>query len=132
MTTCRANTTWERLLAGKPGKREAYIPDRGDVVWVSMTPQAGREQSGRRPALVLSPRRYNGRVGLALMCPITSRVKGYPFEVPLPDGMAVAGVILSDQVRSLDWRVREAELVGKLRREVVTAVLGRVMALLEE
>ena len=119
-------------MAEKLGKRGAYIPDRGDVVWVSMTPQAGREQSGRRPALVLSPSRYNGRVGLALMCPITSRVKGYPFEVPLPEEMAVEGVVLSDQVRSLDWRAREAELIGRLHEEVVAAVLERVMALLEE
>ena len=131
MTTCMMNTTGERQLAGKSGKRGTYIPDRGDIIWISMTPQAGREQSGRHPALVLSPRRYNGKVGLALMCPITSRLKGYPFEVPLPKEMVITGVILSDQVRSLDWRVREAEFADKLPREVVTAVLERVMALLE-
>ena len=119
-------------MARKAGKEDIYIPDRGDLVWVSMTPQAGREQSGRRPALVLSPLRYNGRVGLALMCPITSRIKGYPFEVPLPEGMAVTGVILSDQVRSLDWRARQAEFAGKLSRKAVKAVLERVKTLLEE
>jgi len=78
------------------------IPDRGDVVWITMNPQAGHEQAGRRPALVLSPAAYNGKVGLAILCPITSEVKGYPFEVSLPAGLPVEGVILSDQAKSLD------------------------------
>ena len=88
----------------------AYVPDRGDIVWLTFDPRAGREQAGRRPALILSPASYNGKVGLALACPITSRVKGYPFEVPLPRSLAVSGVVLSDHIKSLDWRARKAEL----------------------
>jgi len=78
-----------------------YVPRRGDIVWLSFTPQAGHEQAGRRPALVLSPSAYNRKVGLALFCPVTSRVKGYPFEVTVPKGLSVAGVVLADQVKSL-------------------------------
>ena len=81
-----------------------YVPRRGDIVWLSFTPQAGHEQAGRRPALVLSPSAYNRKVGLALFCPVTSRVKGYPFEVTVPKGLSVAGVVLADQVKSLDWQ----------------------------
>lgn len=92
----------------------AYVPDRGDVVWITLSPQAGHEQSGRRPAVVVSPAAYNGRVGLALLCPITSQVKGYPFEVPLPPDAPVSGVMLADQVKSLDWRARRAELICTL------------------
>src|SRR5580692_1036593 len=87
----------------------AYVPDAGDLIWLSFSPQAGREQAGRRPALVLSPRGYNERAGLCAVCPVTSRAKGYPFEVALPDGLAVAGVVLSDHVKSADWQVRDAE-----------------------
>src|SRR5438093_12343161 len=89
-------------------RKSEYIPDRGDAVWITLDPQAGHEQAGRRPALVLSPAAYNGKVGLALLCPITSQVKGYPFEVGMPDGLKVAGVALADQVNSLDWRARKA------------------------
>jgi mRNA interferase MazF len=109
-----------------------YVPRRGDIVWLSFTPQAGHEQAGRRPALVLSPSAYNGKVGLALCCPITSRVKGYPFEVAVPKGLAVTGVVLADQVKSLDWRVRHAELVDRLPEADVSGVLSLVMALLSE
>src|SRR3954451_4617506 len=84
------------------GATESYVPERGDAVWITLDPQAGHEQAGRRPALVLSPSAYNGRVGLALFCPITSSSKGYPFEVRLPDGLPVAGVVGADQVKSLD------------------------------
>src|SRR5687767_16037745 len=87
----------------KPGKTVAYIPDSGDIVWITFNPQAGHEQAGRRPALVLSPASYNGKVGLAILCPITSQVKGYPFEVATPARSRVCGVILADQVKSLDW-----------------------------
>jgi mRNA interferase MazF len=80
-----------------------YIPARGDVVYLDFDPQAGREQKGRRPALVLSPIAYNRRVGLCVACPITNQVKGYPFEVAIPAGFQVTGVILADQVKSLDW-----------------------------
>src|SRR5438067_4938950 len=93
---------------------ELYVPERGDVVWLAFDPQAGHEQAGRRPAIVLSPAVYNGRSGLALCCPITSQVKGYPFEVAIPPGLSIAGVILADQVKSLDWRARRATPAGRL------------------
>jgi mRNA interferase MazF len=108
----------------------AYVPARGDAVWISFNPQAGHEQAGRRPAVVLSPRAYNIRVGLALLCPITSRVKGYPFEVSLPGEIDLDGVILADQVKSLDWRARNAELIGPLPAATVTEVLQKLGALL--
>ena len=109
----------------------AYIPERGDVVWITFNPQAGHEQAGRRPALVLSPKAYNGKVGLALLCPITSQVKGYPFEVGIPEGMPVNGAILSDQIKSLDWRACHAEKACALPDEVMLLVLQRVKALIE-
>lgn len=109
----------------------AYVPDRGDVVWITFNPQAGHEQSGRRPAAVLTPKSYNGKVGLALLCPITSQVKGYPFEVVIPDGLPVSGVILSDQVKSLDWKARSAEKACSLPEETIKKVLIRVKALIE-
>ena len=89
----------------------SYVPDRGDLVWLEFTPQAGSEQAGGRPALVLSPNTYNRKVGLALFCPVTSKTKGYPFEVLLPDGYAVSGVVLSDQLKSLDWRSRKVKFI---------------------
>src|SRR5215210_6554300 len=97
----------------------AYVPDRGDVVWISLNPQAGHEQAGRRPAVVLSPAAYNRKTGLAVLCPITNQIKGYPFEVVIPEGAAVSGAVLSDQVKSLDWKARRAERIGTLPREVV-------------
>lgn len=108
-----------------------YIPDRGDAVWLSFDPQAGHEQAGRRPALVLSPRAYNEKVGLALFCPITSQEKGYPFEVRLPANLPVSGVILADQVRSLDWRVRQADLIASMPDAVIAEVLAKIRSLLE-
>ena len=78
-------------------KREAYVPERGDAIWITLTPQARHEQAGRRPAVVLSPASYNGKVGLAVLCPITSQIKGYPFEVAIPEGLRVSGAILADQ-----------------------------------
>ncbi len=110
--------------------RRPRAPDRGDVVWVTLAPQAGHEQAGRRPAMVLSPAAYNGKVGLALMCPITSRIKGYPFEVIVPAGLPVTGVILSDQVKSLDWRARRAERICTLPQPAVTETLQKLGALL--
>lgn len=106
------------------------VPDAGDLVWLTFTPQAGREQAGRRPALVLSPEQYNRKSGLALVCPITSHVKGYPFEVKLPPGLSVSGAILADHVKSLDWRARSAEPAGRLPHEVLQDVLDRLAALL--
>jgi len=108
----------------------AYVPQRGDVVWITFTPQAGHEQAGRRPAIVLSPRAYNGRVGLALICPVTSRSKGYPFEVSLPTGLPVSGVVLADQVKSLDWRARKAELACVLPDADIEEILTRLGTLL--
>jgi mRNA interferase MazF len=106
-----------------------YVPDRGDVVWIQLNPQAGHEQAGHRPALVLSPAAYNGRVGLALLCPITSQAKGYPFEVPVPDGLRASGVILSDQVRSLDWRARRATFLDRVPEPVTVEVLRKLHSL---
>jgi mRNA interferase MazF len=108
----------------------AYVPKRGDIVWINLDPQVGHEQAGRRPALVISPGAYNGKVGLALACPITNQQKGYPFEVLLPRGLPVTGVILTDQVKSLDWRARRAELICSLAAEVVEQVIARVSLLL--
>ena len=107
-----------------------YLPDRGDVVWLQFTPQAGHEQAGRRPAVVLSPRSYNAKSGLALCCPVTSRVKGYPFEVALPAGLGVEGVALADQVKSLDWLARNASLIGRLPSEAIEEVLHKALTLL--
>jgi mRNA interferase MazF len=107
-----------------------YVPDRGDIIWISFDPQTGREPAGRRPAVVLTAREYNEKVGLALCCPITSRVKGYPFEVPLPDGSAIQGVVLSDHVKSLDWRARKAEGAGRVPDETLQEITGKLSALL--
>jgi mRNA interferase MazF len=100
-------------------------------VWISLKPQAGHEQARRRPALVLSPAAYNARVGLFLLCPITNQKKGYPFEVELPAGLPVTGVALSDQVKSLDWRARNAERICSVPGETVAAVLERLSTLIE-
>ena len=109
--------------------RRPYVPEAGDLVWASFDPQAGHEQAGRRPALVLSPAEYNGKVGLVLACPITSQVKGYPFEVPVTS-RKVKGVILADQVRSLDWRVREFSFADRAAEATVVAVKELLMTLL--
>ncbi len=110
----------------------AYVPDSGDIVWMMFNPQAGHEQAGHRPALVLSPEAYNGKVGLALFCPITGQVKGYPFEVLIPEGLAVKGAILSDQVKSLDWKARQAEFICKLPPEKFNEVVKKLSALIRE
>lgn len=107
-----------------------YIPDSGDIVWLTFNPQSGHEQAGRRPALVLSPLVYNNKTDLALCCPITNKAKGYPFEVSLPDNIEIAGVILSDQIKSLDWKTREAEYIGKLPKSLLTETLNKISALL--
>jgi len=106
-------------------------PARGDLVWLEFSPQAGHEQSGRRPALVLSPRLYNAAVGLMLCCPITSRAKGYPFEVALPRGAAIEGVVLADQIKSLDWRARRARHAGTVPSSVSDQVLAKASTLLK-
>ena len=109
----------------------AYVPARGDLIWLRFDPQAGHEQAGHRPAVVISPSSYNRRVGLALCCPVTSQVKGYPFEVLLPPGLGVEGAVLSDQIKSLDWRVRRARRIGSLPAEVLQDTVGKILALLE-
>ena len=111
-------------------RAKVVVPDRGDVVWLDFNPQAGHEQSGRRPAVVLSPAAYNAKVGLALVCPITNQAKGYPFEVAIPNDTTVAGVILADQVKSLDWRARRAKVVERLGPEVTARTLGLLRTLL--
>jgi mRNA interferase MazF len=103
-----------------------YVPERGDIIWLELNPQAGHEQAGHRPGLVISPKADNQKVGLALICPITSRVKGYPFEVAVPQGLPCAGVVLADQIKSLDWRARKASFVAKLPIGQVNAVLGKL------
>jgi mRNA interferase MazF len=110
----------------------AYTPGRGDIVWLSFSPQTGHEQAGRRPGLVLSPMKYNGRVGLMLACPITSKAKGYPFEVGIPEGVGVSGVILSDQLRSVDWKERGAEFAGRLDPRTLDEVYSKLDAVLHD
>ncbi len=108
-----------------------YVPDRFHAVWISVNPQAGHEQAGRRPAVVLSPRSYNAKVGLALFCPITSQVKGYPFEVRIPEGLEVGGVVLSDQIKNLDWRAMRAEFICDLPMSTISEVIAKARALLD-
>ena len=117
--------SWKRDVVAR-----GYVPDAGDLIWLTFDPQAGREQAGCRPALVLSPRLYNEKSGLALVCPVTSRVKGYPFEVILPEEMRISGVILADHLKSVDWKERRAETAGRVPQEVLDDVLSRLAPLL--
>ena len=112
--------------------RKMYSPDRGDVVWLNFSPKAGHEQSGRRPAVVVSQKSYNRKVGLGLFCPITSQIKGYPFEVLIPAGMSISGVVLSDQIKSLDWQVRDAQFICKLPVSTMSEVLKKLSTLLKD
>ena len=112
-------------------KPSGYVPARGDLIWFDFDPQAGHEQGGRRPAVVLTVREYNQLIGLAVVCPVTRKVKGYPFEVVLPAGLPVAGAVLSDHVKSQDWRTRRAEFIGKLDAATLNAVLQRTRSLLQ-
>jgi mRNA interferase MazF len=107
----------------------AYVPERGDIVWLEFSPHARHEQAGRRPAAVLSPRAYNGKVGLFLVCPVTSRQKGYPFEVAVPADLPIGGVILADRMRSLDWRARRAERICSLPPAAVEEMLAKAAVL---
>lgn len=111
-------------------KSGRYIPERGDVVWLNFTPQSGHEQRGKRPALVLSPKIYNEKTSLCICLPITSKVKGYPFEVALPETLEVQGVVLSDQVKSLDFISREASYICTLEQSIVESVQSNVKALI--
>jgi len=107
-----------------------HVPDRGDIVWVDFDPQAGHEQAGRRPALIVSPISYNQKVDLALLCPVTNHQKGYPFEVPLPQGLKTAGVVLADQLKSMDWRARRADVCCRAPAATVVDVIGKAQSLL--
>ena len=107
-----------------------YIPERGDILWLTFDPQAGHEQAGRRPALVLSPAVYNRRAGLALVCLITNQAKGYPFEVALGEGSPISGVVLADHVKSADWAARRAQFAAKASAEVLAEVTAKLRPLL--
>ena len=109
--------------------KSLYIPDRGDIAWINFDPQSGREQAKRRPAIVLSPRPYNEKTGLAIVCPITAHAKGYPFEVRIHGGKT-NGMALSDHIRSVDWRTRRAILIQKAEPACVTEILNKIMRLL--
>lgn len=107
----------------------SYIPERGDLVWLNFTPQAGHEQRGKRPALVLSPKIYNEKSSLCIVLPITSKIKGYPFEILLPHDLPIQGAILSDQVKNLDYNAREISFVAKLPDSIIEQVQKNVLAL---
>lgn len=110
--------------------KAAFVPDAGDFVWLTFDPQAGREQAGRRPALVLSPKIYNARSGLALACPISNQAKGYPFEVAVPAGSGATGVILADHLKSIDWKARRAEWLGCCADQAMDEVRAKLAPLL--
>jgi mRNA interferase MazF len=112
-------------------KSKSYLPGRGDMVWLDFTPQSGHEQRGRRPAVVISPRSYNAKTNLALFCPITSHVKGYPFEVSVQSRSKINGVILSDQIKSLDWKTRNAEFIDCLDEETMDELIAKVRSLID-
>jgi mRNA interferase MazF len=106
-----------------------YIPDKSDVVWLEFDPQSGHEQKGKRPAVVISPKDYNDKAGLAIFCPITSKEKGYPFEVNIKS-KKISGVILSDQIKSLDWKVRKAEFIMKASDSIMDDVMNKLKLLI--
>ena len=108
----------------------AYVPDRGDLIWLTFDPQVGHEQAGRRPAIVLSLKRYNQSSRFALVCPITTKAKGYPFELPLPLGSTISGVILADQIKSSDWLGRNASFIGKVSLTLIDEILALVRPIL--
>lgn len=110
---------------------KSYIPKRGDLVWMEFNPQAGHEQAGKRPALVISPERYNQKTGLLLACPITSHIKGYPFEVQLPPELSIQGVVLADQIKNLDWQVRKAQFVCNAPENTLQEVVVKVRLLID-
>jgi mRNA interferase MazF len=110
--------------------KELYVPERGDIIWLQFDPQAGHEQAGIRPAIVISPQAYNLKVGLALLCPVTSKVKKYPFEVALPETSEVSGVVLADQIKSLEWRARKAKFACKAPVEAVTEIIAKIQTLI--
>jgi mRNA interferase MazF len=108
-----------------------YIPDRGDIVWLDFNPQLGHEQHGRRPALTLSFKEYNEKIGLGIFCPITSKVKGYPFEVEVI-GKRINGCVLSDQVKSLDWTERNLEFIEKIEKDKLEDVINTILLIIKK
>src|SRR5438045_3618626 len=123
-----AKRTGARPSGAKRG--DADVPGAGDLIWLSFSPQAGREQAGRRPALVLSPRSYNAKVGLCLACPVTHHAKGYAFEVALPRGLPVQGVVLADHIKSADWRERGSVRIASVPTGVLDEVRAKLKPLL--
>jgi mRNA interferase MazF len=108
-----------------------YVPKRGDIIWMEFNPQAGHEQAGKRPALVISPESYNQKTGLLIACPITSQIKGYPFEVHLPSELPIRGVVLSDQAKSLDWKVRKAEFSCDAPKATLQETIAKLRLLID-
>jgi len=108
-----------------------YIPERGDIVWINFDPQSGHEQKGKRPAIILSPKEYNKKVGLGLFCPITSKIKKYPFEVEI-SYKKINGVVLSDQIKSFDWRTREIEFISKVTSDKIEEIINKISVLIYE
>jgi mRNA interferase MazF len=111
--------------------KKEYCPERGDIVWLNFNPQSGHEQKGKRPAVVISPKEYNEKVGLGLFCPITSKIKNYPFEVRIAN-KKIDGVILSDQIKSLDWKTRDIEFITKITSEQIDEIINKISVLLFE
>jgi len=111
--------------------KEGYIPERGDIVWLNFNPGSGHEQKGKRPAVVISPKGYNEKVGLGLFCPITSKTKNYPFEVKI-ENEKINGVALADQIKSLDWKTREIEFIKKETSEKVNEIIDKISVLIFE
>ena len=109
---------------------QTYLPSRGDIVWLDFSPQSGHEQAGRRPAVCISPKAYNEKVGLAIFCPVTSTQKGYPFEVALPDELPIKGVVLADHVKNLDWRARNATYIFSLDENVFAEIISKIHTLI--
>ena len=110
-------------------KKKSFVPDKGDVVWLTFDPQSGHEQRGRRPALVISPIEYNKKTNLAIFVPITSKIKNYPFEVRL-ESKIIEGVVLSDQIKSLDWNIRNAEFIEKASKSIMNEVISNIEMLI--
>jgi len=109
----------------------SYVPDRGDIVWLNFTPQAGHEQQGTRPAIIISPKIYNNKTNLALCCPITSNEKGYPFEVQVK-GKKIDGVILSDHLKNLDWKARKVKFIEKASFTVLNQCIEKLSILIND
>jgi mRNA interferase MazF len=120
----------EAVVAMSTGRKRGYVPERGDIIWIEFDPQSGREQAGLRPALTLSPKLYNDKTGLGLFCPITTAIKDYPFETKLPDACAIRGAVLSDHIKNMDWRSRNAKFIMAIDDHTLDDVTKKVALLL--